>query len=282
MVENATDLAAELASAVRANRRNAAVHAARPPATGLVLDVGSGQAPHPRADVVVDKYVADDFERGYALELSKPLVVGDGHALPFADGTFAYAVTSHVVEHATDPDLFAAELARVAAAGFVQVPSRQAELTFGWEFHPWLIDREGDTLVFHPRGTAKAPLGQVFHEAMAESRLFGLWFGANRERWHHSIEWSGRLSVRCEGESQAPQTATLDVAETLRVLGELDRGGAVRGPAGAIRAALRCPADHGTLTWSSGRAACEECARDYPVVGTVPVLIAEAAGHAAT
>jgi uncharacterized protein YbaR (Trm112 family) len=279
-IADATALLRELASAVRAGRRNAVLHAAHPPAAGFVLDVGSGQAPHPRADVVVDKYVADDFERGYALELSKPLVVGDGHALPFADGTFAYVVTSHVVEHATDPVRFAAELGRVAAAGFVQVPSREAELTFGWEFHPWLIDREGDTLLFHPRGEARAPLGPVFHEAMAESRLFGLWFVANRERWHHSIEWQGALRLRCEGASQAPQTASLDVSETLRTLEALAKAGRARGPNGALRDALRCPLDRGRLTFSETVATCGACGRRYPVAGTVPVLVEEAAGHA--
>jgi uncharacterized protein YbaR (Trm112 family) len=267
----------ELAFAVRASRRNAVLHAAHPPATGLVLDVGSGQAPHPRADMVVDKYVADDFERGYALELSKPLVVGDGHALPFADDMFAYVVTSHVVEHATDPVRFAAELGRVAAAGFTQVPSREAELTFGWEFHPWLIDREGDTLVFHPRGDARAPLGPVFHEAMAESRLFGLWFVANRERWHHSIEWQGALRVRCEGSSQAPRTASFDAAETLHTLAVLAKAARVRGPEGALREALRCPLDRGRLTSSRDMLTCDVCGRGYPVVGTVPVLVEEAA-----
>jgi uncharacterized protein YbaR (Trm112 family) len=276
-IRDGAALLRELTVAVLTNRRNAATHAPRPPTTGLVLDVGSGQDPHPRADVVVDKYVADDFERGYALDLSKPLVVGDGHALPFADGAFAYVIASHVVEHATDPIRFAAELARVAPAGFAQVPSREAELTFGWQFHPWLIDREGDTLIFHPRGDARAPIGPVFHEAMRDSRLFGTWFVAHRERWHHSIEWRGRLQVRCNGTSQAPQSASLDVPETLRTLAALSGNGRIRGPQGVLRDTLRCPLDRGRLVFSADAANCDACGRAYPVVGTVPVLIAEAA-----
>jgi hypothetical protein len=186
-------------------------------------------------------------------------------------------ITSHVVEHAIDPVLFAAELCRVAAAGFVQVPSREAELTFGWGFHPWLIDRDGDTLVFHPRNGARAPLGPVFHEAMAKSMLFGLWFTANRDRWHHSLDWRGTLNVRCEGSSQASKTAQFDIAETRRALTARASHGDVRGPEGATRLTLRCPVDRGKLVFRDDAATCESCARAYPVIASVPVLVPEAA-----
>jgi uncharacterized protein YbaR (Trm112 family) len=239
----------------------------------LVLDVGAGQAAHPRADLVVDKYVADDFERASALDLRKPLVVADGHALPFAGGSLAYVIAAHVVEHAIDPVRFAGELSRVAAAGFVQVPSREAELTFGWPFHPWLIDLEEGTLAFHPRGDARAPVGPLFHESFADSMLFRIWFAAHRDIWHHTLHWTGSFPVRVDGPSHAPETATLDVERTVETL---QRIGAV-GPEGPQREALRCPADGGRLRSESGRLVCEGCGRSYPIAGGVPVLLVEAA-----
>jgi uncharacterized protein YbaR (Trm112 family) len=275
-----TDQARTLASLTRecgrsllALRRNTVRHSPAPPESGLVLDVGSGQAAHARADLVVDKYVADDFERGSALDLSKPLVVADGQALPLAEAAFAYVIASHVLEHATDPVLFAGELARVSSAGFVQVPTRAAELTFGWPFHPWLIDRGGDVLVFHPRGDAAAPEGTLFHQAFNDSVLFRVWFGSRRDTWHHTLHWTGSFDVRVEGASRAPETASLDVERTLEAL---PRMGA-RGPEGALRDALRCPADSGRLRAEAGRLVCDGCARSYPVAGGVPVLVAEAA-----
>jgi uncharacterized protein YbaR (Trm112 family) len=270
-------LARDTTASLLALRRNNVIHRPAPPAAGLVLDVGSGQAAHPRADVIVDKYVADDFERGESLDLTKPLVVADGHALPFADATFAYVIASHVLEHATDVELFASELARVATAGFVQVPSRQAELTLGWPFHPWLIDRRGDALVFNPRGDQKAPLGEFFHQAFAESTLFSLWFGAHRERWHHTLHWSNGFDVEVAGTSQAPQTATLEVEVTLDALAKMGAAG----PVGPLRSALRCPADRGVLEEEPGLLRCTECGLTYPVApGGVPVLLAEAARSA--
>jgi uncharacterized protein YbaR (Trm112 family) len=263
----------EVAGSLRAHHRKMVRHQAAPPATGLVLDVGAGQEAHPRADVVVDKYVVDDFERASGLDLSKPLVVADGQALPFRGAAFAYVIASHVVEHATDPVRFADELSRVAAAGFVQVPTREAELTFGWPYHPWLIDREGEVLVFNPRRQARAPVGSLFHRAYAESALFALWFGAHRDTWHHTLHWTGSFSVRAEGSSEAPQTATLDVERTLEAL---PRMGA-RGPVGAVCEALRCPAEGGLLRRSQERLVCEGCDRSYPLAGEVPMLLVEAA-----
>jgi uncharacterized protein YbaR (Trm112 family) len=272
-IRGVTELAGDFGRSLLALRRNAARHSPAPPAGGLVLDVGAGQAAHDRSDLVVDKYVADDFERGAPLDLRKPLVVADAQALPFADQTFAYVIASHVLEHATDPVRFARELARIGAAGFVQVPSREAELTFGWPFHPWLIDREGTELTFHPRGDAKAPAGPLFHEGFAESALFRVWFGAHRDRWHHSIHWTGSLDVVVQGSSEAPQTADLDVERTLQAL---PRMGA-QGPDGPLRSTLRCPTDGQNLLERSGRLACEACGRSYPVAGGVPVLLVEAA-----
>jgi Methyltransferase domain len=260
-------------------RKQARLHEPRPPDAGLVLEVGSGQSPHPRADVLVDKYVADDFERPQEteIEVAKPFVVGDGQQLPFSDGSFAYAIALHVLEHATEPERFAHELGRVARAGFVQVPSSVSELTFGWPYHPWLIEREEDTLVFRPRDGRRAPFGEMFHRAYTESALLRNWWAANRSLFHHSVEWRDELSVRVEGASTAEETAQVDLDRTTSMLSRLDRAGKLRPHPPQIRAALRCPDCHGSLTFESQSASCGSCGRAYPVVGEVPVLLLEAA-----
>jgi len=279
VVARAKALAATAGSALKELSRipgESARHRPHPPSDGLVLDVGGGQSAHPRANVVVDKYVVDDFERAGPLELTKPLIVADGHRLPFADGTFSYVVAMHVLEHATDPVQFASELARVAAAGFVQLPSAESELTFGWAFHPWLVDRDGDTLVFRPKGDRRAQVGSVFHESYEQSVLMRLWWASNRSRWHHSLEWRGRLDVRVEGESAADQTAALDVERTLSALAQLSELGRLTPLPQPIRDALRCPLCRGTLSGEPSRLTCTECGSAYPVVGDVPLLLEEA------
>jgi uncharacterized protein YbaR (Trm112 family) len=241
--------------------------------------VGSGQSPHPRADVLVDKYVADNFERPHeiGIDFAKPFVVADGQQLPFADGSFDYVIALHVLEHATEPERFAAELSRVAKAGFVQVPSSVSELTFGWPYHPWLIEREGDTLTFRAREERRAPYGDVFHRGYAESPLLRGWWAANRSVFHHSVEWQGGLSVRVEGRSTAEETAALDLEQTTSILNRLHRAGALRPHTPEVLAALRCPDCGGSLSFEPGDATCESCGRAYPVIGEVPVLLREAA-----
>jgi SAM-dependent methyltransferase len=250
-------------------------HRPSPPTEGLVLDVGGGQSPHPRADVVVDKYVVDDFERAgtLALDLSKPLVVADGHCLPFADQTFTYAIAMHVLEHATDPVRFAGELARVSGAGFVQVPTLESELTFGWPYHPWTIDRDGETLVFTPKGERNAPLGALFHESFSTSALFRLWWSAHRSQWHHSLEWRDELRVEVRGESRADATASFELERTIETLRRLGSAAAPTPLPPAVRSALRCPVDAGELVARAGSTTCDICGRLYPVIGEVPVLI---------
>lgn len=243
----------------------------RPPRTGLVVEVGGGQQPHPRVDVTVDKYIADDTERpGEAgIAFSKPLVVADGEAMPFVDRSAAYVIASHVLEHAVDPQRFAGELSRVADAGYVQVPSRLAEVTFGWPYHPWLIDRDGGALAFVPKNGSDAPAGQEFHELYLHSALTRLWFATHRSLWHHTLHWEGQLLVTVTSTGKAERTATVDVERTLDVLKAAD----VSGPDGDVCALLRCPVCTGHLrNWG-----CLSCGRHYPSAKGVPVLLAEAA-----
>jgi uncharacterized protein YbaR (Trm112 family) len=263
----------------RAMRREALAHEPSPPVGGLVLEIGGGQAPHPRADAVVEKYVLDDTERpaGESLSFARPVVVADGEALPFADASFAYSIASHVLEHAKDPTRFAAELARVSAAGFVQVPSRSAELTFGWPFHPWLIDREHGVLEFHPRGSRGAESGDLFHRSFAESRLFRLWWAEHRSRWHHSIEWRGELPVRVDGKPPSVASAHFELDRTIAALTTTaEMGGAA--PLGhQVREQLRCPSCRSALDSGTDRLSCAGCGRAYPVAGGVPLLLDAAA-----
>ena len=62
---------------------------------GLVLDVGSGDKPHWRADVLVDRYVGAEHggQRSgrAAAAVSRPLFDAEASAMPFADGAFDYA-----------------------------------------------------------------------------------------------------------------------------------------------------------------------------------------------
>jgi len=265
--------AAALARELRQLPVEARRHRPAPPAGGLVLDIGAGQSPHRRADVVVEKYPVDDFERpGEAsLSLAKPLVVADGERLPFATGAFTYVIALHVLEHATDPARFADELVRVAAAGFVQVPTRESELVYGWAYHPWLIDRTERGLRFCARDGERAA-GSFMHTEFHESVLLRLAWAAHRSHWHHSLEWRGSLEVEVRGASTAERSAGFDLERTLAAL----RAMALPPLPPLVMATLRCPHCRAALTASADRLACGGCERSFPVAGSVPLLLEEA------
>src|SRR5680860_627446 len=121
------------------------------PRRALVLDVGSGGDPHPRADVLVERLIFSAGERTKGFRRTAATVMADIHALPFRDGTFGYSICSHVLEHVDDPVVAAAELTRVSAAGYVETPSDLHErlMPLGW--HRWFVSRTGQVLVFQAK-----------------------------------------------------------------------------------------------------------------------------------
>jgi hypothetical protein len=115
------------------------------PDDALVLEIGGGGDPHPRASVLVDKYPGADGERqrgGAALVVgSRALIQADASRLPFRDDQFGYVIASHVIEHIPSPDVFAfvGELQRVAPRGYLEAPSVVFEILRDIPEHVWLV-----------------------------------------------------------------------------------------------------------------------------------------------
>lgn len=88
----------------------------------LVLEVGSGGNPYPRANVLLDAYEATQERHWAPLATDRPTVLGFVENLPFRDQAFDFVIAAHVLEHSADPVRFIAELQRVARAGYIEVP----------------------------------------------------------------------------------------------------------------------------------------------------------------
>jgi hypothetical protein len=132
------------------------------PDDALVLDVGGWAHPFGRADWVIDlmpyatRGPADGAERfGAGTWVQRDVCARE--PWPFADGQFAFAVCAHTLEDLRDPIWVCEELARVARAGYVEVPSRAQEMTWriqgdwsGWSHHRWLcdVDQEAGSISF--------------------------------------------------------------------------------------------------------------------------------------
>jgi SAM-dependent methyltransferase len=121
--------------------------------TWTVADLGSGHNPHPRADILVDRFLLDNTERSGApviLPSSKTFVVGDGVAMPFKDKAFDFVVCSHVIEHIEDVDNFCSELNRVSKGGYLECPSKFAEVLRHAPNHRWFVSNKNGRLIISP------------------------------------------------------------------------------------------------------------------------------------
>jgi hypothetical protein len=171
-----------------------------PPKTGLVLEIGSGDNPNPRADILVDKFLFDNTERGGDIIIDRPMVVADAHHLPFKDGVFAYAICSHILEHMDDPVQFVGELTRVAKAGYIQSPAEIAERMFHWSFHRWYVNLIDDTIILHPREPHE-PFGEFFDYMYAYNPAYYLFQRSMPHLFWVEKEWHGSLRVEVRDQS---------------------------------------------------------------------------------
>lgn len=117
----------------------------------LVLDVGSGDKPFWRADVIVDKYLYDNQQRhtgSMIYDKNKLFIKADVEKLPFKDKVFDFVFCSHLLEHVENPDKAIKELTRVAKKGYIEVPASILELFQPFPSHLWYCLYIDKTLVF--------------------------------------------------------------------------------------------------------------------------------------
>ncbi|HEY5714626.1 MAG TPA: class I SAM-dependent methyltransferase [Candidatus Gracilibacteria bacterium] len=121
----------------------------------LVLDVGSGEKPHWRADVLCDLYPEASFSHhragGGSAQVTAPLVVGNAEDLPFKDKVFDFVIASNLLEHVPDPGKACSELQRVAKAGYIELPYEGLAKMNDLESHLWWCREEGRRIVFTPK-----------------------------------------------------------------------------------------------------------------------------------
>lgn len=120
----------------------------------LVLDVGSGDKPFWRADVIIDKYLNDNQQRnsGSVIFDSKKLFVkADVEDLPFKDKVFDFVFCSHLLEHVENPDKAIRELTRVSKRGYIEVPNVILDIFKPFPSHLWFCEYENKTLIFHQK-----------------------------------------------------------------------------------------------------------------------------------
>jgi SAM-dependent methyltransferase len=166
----------------------------------LVLDVGSGDNPHVRADVLCDAYLLDSGERSGKFDLivdGRPFVFAYARRLPFQDKAFDFIICSHLLEHMNNPADLLEELMRVGKAGYIEAPSSLMEKLYGWNFHRLLIDYDGDCLII--RSKPKDEKFGIIPDEVKKSPYWGRLVEKKSKYFQVSYFWKERIRYRIEG-----------------------------------------------------------------------------------
>ena len=186
--------------------------------TALVLDVGSGDKPHWRADVLLDHYVGDEHggqrSGASAVRIDRPLFDADAADMPFADKVFDYAICSHVLEHVSRPDLVVGELTRVAKAGYIEVPQAASAKIVDFPSHLWWVTLEDGVLVFTAK-TAPYFDADIDGYLTASGMRQPLADLLDKHLDHRVIElhWTGTVASRVTGAPPSDLVAAAQIAD---------------------------------------------------------------------
>ena len=155
----------------------------------IVLDIGSGGYPYPRADFLVDRISGAEHRNNFSLITDRITILSDARKLPFKDKSIDFSIASHVLEHIPNPEVFIKELIRVSKRGYIEVPSALFERIFPYAIHCLEIDIINDELIIHKKSkpiiddfmhsfhylNGKGRLGKIMHENPASFHVRFFW-----------------------------------------------------------------------------------------------------------
>jgi hypothetical protein len=122
------------------------------PEHGVILDIGSGHNPFPKATILSDRFLEITVHRRQEIVLDdRPFVILDIHHLPFRSKSLDYIYCSHVIEHTDNPEQVCAEFMRAGKAGYIETPTLMKDMLFSWAkemSHKWFLVSFGNRLIF--------------------------------------------------------------------------------------------------------------------------------------
>jgi SAM-dependent methyltransferase len=252
----------------------------------LVLEVGSGGNPYPRANVLLDAYAQTRHRHWVPLVSDRPTLLGFVENLPFKDKAFDFVIACHVLEHSAAPERFLGELQRVAKAGYIETPDAFFERINPYRDHRLEITvREG--LVIRKKSGWQADRELVeLYEQRAKRLVAYHVFPRHPFEFHVRYYWQDTIDFavvnpeeNCAWEEpQSPACESADRGEIRNVrryfLGFLRwmfsqnrRNGSID-----LLPLLRCPRCYGENLRLENDLVCSDCSRRYTITNGIPQM----------
>ena len=272
-------------------------------ANDIVLEIGSGHNPSTRSNVLCDKFLVDDTQRGGQIVADRPIVEADGQYLPFADNSFDYVICRHVLEHVEDPELMISELERVASRGYIETPSELGERLYGWPYHDWILNQVNDKLIIQ-KNQLDNQFGHLFHILASRDSDFSRFHQSYHSLFLIQYEWNEKVKYELVNSDESVLKKELGNIETL-LANKLSNRSLVRWHEKALRKTLAdilptqltrrlkswfaqrhqsnknpdlteivvfplCKVD---VEWERDIIICNSCKVEYPIVNHIPRLV---------
>jgi hypothetical protein len=115
------------------------------PDSGIIMDIGSGHNPVPKANILADFFPEDTIHRAASMVEDRPVIVCSVDRIPMLDKSIDFVICSHIVEHVDSPIRAGNELGRIAKAGYIETPAFGKDIIVGTgDMHKWqIVEFEG-------------------------------------------------------------------------------------------------------------------------------------------
>jgi ubiquinone/menaquinone biosynthesis C-methylase UbiE len=145
-----------------------------------VLEIGPGNAPFWRSDVLADKFDANDevipgtFGGGKHKTKGKPFFKIHDNRLPFEAEQFDLVICSHVLEHVPfrELDVLVNEIFRVAPKAYIEFPAPLYEVIFDFPVHLNFLFIEENTIYCLPKKYCSISTYQEYFRVLLKVGVF--------------------------------------------------------------------------------------------------------------
>ena len=255
----------------------------------MIIDIGSGNRPHCKADILLELYSSEDEQRwNKKLTADRITILYKGNTFPLKDKSFDFSICKHVLEHVKDPRVFLSEVERISRRGYIETPNEIAEVTFTpYDKHLWIIGDENGLLTIRKKYKQNnSKLGKLFDYIIGREEGFEDYFYKSRRKlflveyfWKDRIRYKflpSQVSLKInlyDNDLLKIITVRNAVPYSIKQLDSLKRQKSLKYLNSKIEKILRCPKCEYSVVKTDCGYLCKNCGRSFLQKGNIIEMI---------